>query len=41
MLRGNLKRAFSLFDLLMIGLGITIGSGVFILTGVSQGAYAG
>ena len=41
MLNGNLKRAFSFFDLLMIGIGITVGSGVFLLTGTAQALYTG
>lgn len=41
MLRGNLRKAFNSFDLLMIGLGIVIGSGAFKLTGQAQATYAG
>ena len=41
MLRGNLRKAFHGFDLLMIGLGIVIGTGAFSLTGEAQAKYAG
>lgn len=41
MLKGNLRRTFTLFDLIMIGIGITIGSGIFLLTGLAQALYVG
>lgn len=41
MLKGNLKRSFTLFDLIMIGTGLVVGSGVLIVTGEVQGQLAG
>lgn len=41
MLRGNLRKTFTKFDLLMLGLGIVIGSGVFSLTGKAAALTAG
>jgi APA family basic amino acid/polyamine antiporter len=41
MLRGSLRRAFSRFDLLMMGLGIVIGTGFFSLTGPAAILLAG
>ena len=41
MLRGALRKAFSGFDLLMLGLGIVMGTGAFTLTGQAQAQYAG
>lgn len=41
MLKGNLKRAFTLFDLIMVGIGLTIGSGVFYVGGIAQGTLTG
>ena len=41
MLRGNLRRSLGRFDLLMLGLGVVIGTGVFSLTGVAQARFAG
>lgn len=41
MLRGALRRSFSGFDLLMLGLGIVIGTGAFTLTGQAQAQFAG
>lgn len=41
MLKGNLKRSFTLFDLIMIGTGLVVGSGVLIVTGEVQGELAG
>mmetsp|Transcript_3310 Transcript_3310/g.6635 ORF Transcript_3310/g.6635 Transcript_3310/m.6635 type:complete len:737 (-) Transcript_3310:731-2941(-) len=41
MLKGNLRRSFTLFDLIMIGTGLVVGSGVLIVTGEVQGQIAG
>uniref|UniRef100_A0A1D2A014 Cationic amino acid transporter C-terminal domain-containing protein n=1 Tax=Auxenochlorella protothecoides TaxID=3075 RepID=A0A1D2A014_AUXPR len=41
LLRGNLRKVFSGFDLLMLGLGITIGGGVWRLTGHAASSLAG
>lgn len=41
MLKGNLRRAFTMFDLLMVGIGLTVGSGVFYVTGIVQGTLTG
>jgi hypothetical protein len=41
MLRGSLRKVLHGFDLLMIGLGVVIGSGAFSLTGQGQAVYAG
>lgn len=41
MLKGNLKRAFTLFDLIMVGIGLTIGSGIFYVGGIAQGTLTG
>lgn len=41
MLKGNLRRSFTLFDLIMIGTGLVVGSGVLIVTGEVQGQLAG
>jgi hypothetical protein len=41
MLRGSLRKVLHGFDLLMIGLGVVIGSGAFSLTGEGQALYAG
>ena len=41
MLRGSLRRTYSQFDLLMLGLGIVVGSGVFTLTGQGSALFAG
>ncbi len=37
----NLLRNLTLFDLLCIGVGATVGSGVFVLTGFVANQYAG
>ncbi|KDD75750.1 amino acid permease [Helicosporidium sp. ATCC 50920] len=41
LLRGNLRKSFTGFDLLMLGIGITMGSGVFSLTGQAIAVQAG
>lgn len=41
MLRGSLRRTLSWFNLLMIGLGVVIGTGVFTMTGAVQARFAG
>lgn len=41
MLRGQLRQSFNKLDLLMLGTGIVIGSGVFQLTGLVAAVYAG
>jgi len=41
MLRGSLRKKLNGFDLLMIGLGVVIGTGAFSLTGQGQAVYAG
>jgi hypothetical protein len=38
---GNIKRHLSLLDLLSIGIGGTVGSGVFVLSGLIARNYAG
>lgn len=37
----KLERTMTLFDLLCIGVGGTVGSGVFVLTGLIANEYAG
>jgi APA family basic amino acid/polyamine antiporter len=37
----SLKRSLSAFDLVMIGIGCTIGTGIFVITGVAAATYAG
>jgi len=39
--RGLLKRVLSPFELLLLGIGATVGAGIFIVTGVAAGDYAG
>lgn len=41
LLRGSLRKAFNGFDLLMLGLGIVIGSGWAQLTGTAAQEYSG
>ena len=41
LLRGNLPRVFGLFGLIMLGLGITIGGGVWQLSGIVYSGLAG
>lgn len=41
LLRGSLRKAFSGFDLLLLGLGIVIGSGWAQLSGVTAQQFAG
>lgn len=41
LLRGNLRKQFSGYDLLMLGVGITIGGGVWRLTGYAAASIAG
>ncbi len=41
LLRGSLRKAFNGFDLLMLGLGIVIGSGWAQLTGTAAQQYSG
>jgi amino acid transporter len=36
-----LERSLSLFDLICVGVGGTVGSGVFVLTGIIAHSYAG
>lgn len=37
----SLKKSLSLFDLVMIGIGCTIGTGIFVVTGTASAKYAG
>ncbi|MFM2200710.1 MAG: hypothetical protein RL769_765, partial [Pseudomonadota bacterium] len=37
----NLKKTLGAFDLIMIGIGCTIGTGIFVITGVGSAKYAG
>jgi len=39
--KNPLKRTLSVFDLVMIGVGCAIGMGVFVITGIVAGKYAG
>ncbi len=41
MLRGNLRRTFSRFDLAMVGIGLVVGSGVFYKGGIVQAQGTG
>ena len=41
LLRGSLRKAFGMFDLLCLGLGIVIGSGWGQLSGAAAELYAG
>lgn len=38
---GGLKRALRAFDLTLLGIGAIVGAGIFVLTGVAAGKYAG
>ncbi len=38
---GGLKRALGAFDLTLLGIGAIVGAGIFVLTGVAAGKYAG
>lgn len=38
---GNLKRNLGAFQLTMMGVGVTIGSGIFVITGVAAAEHAG
>lgn len=38
---GSLKRTLSAFDLLLLGIGGIIGTGIFVITGVAAAKYAG
>ena len=37
----EVKRTYTLFDLICLGVGGTVGSGVFVLTGIIANSYAG
>lgn len=39
--RGNLPRNLGAFELTMMGVGVTIGSGIFVITGVAAAEHAG
>lgn len=39
--KNSLKKTLSAFDLVMIGIGCTIGTGIFVVTGVAAATYAG
>jgi basic amino acid/polyamine antiporter, APA family len=39
--KNSLKKTLSAFDLIMIGIGCTIGTGIFVVTGVAAATYAG
>ena len=41
LLRGSLRKAFNGFDLLMLGLGIVIGTGWGLLSGIAAETFAG
>ena len=41
MLRGNLRKTFTQFDLLMMGLGIVVGGSVYYFSGQGMALYAG
>ena len=38
---GKLQRTLGLFELTMMGIGVTIGSGLFVITGVAAAEHAG
>src|ERR1700691_487757 len=38
---GGLKRALGAFDLTLLGIGASVGAGIFVLTGVAAAEYAG
>ena len=37
----NLKKTLTAFDLIMLGIGATIGTGIFVVTGIAAAKYAG
>ena len=39
--RNSLKRVLSTWELLLLGIGSTVGAGIFVVTGVAAGNYAG
>ena len=39
--KNSFKKTLGAFDLIMIGIGCTIGTGVFVVTGVAAATYAG
>jgi basic amino acid/polyamine antiporter, APA family len=39
--KNTLKKTLGAFDLIMIGIGCTIGTGIFVITGVAAAKYAG
>lgn len=39
--KNSLKKTLGAFDLIMIGIGCTIGTGIFVITGVAAAKYAG
>ncbi len=39
--KNTLKKTLGAFDLIMIGIGCTIGTGIFVITGVAAATYAG
>ncbi len=39
--KNTLKKTLGVFDLIMIGIGCTIGTGIFVITGVAAAKYAG
>jgi APA family basic amino acid/polyamine antiporter len=39
--KSSLKKTLGAFDLVMIGIGCTIGTGIFVVTGVAAATYAG
>ena len=40
-LRNTLRRVLSPYELLLLGIGSTVGAGIFVVTGVAAGNYAG
>ena len=38
---GQLKRSLGAFELMMMGVGVIIGSGIFVITGVAAAEHAG
>ncbi len=39
--KNTLKKTLGIFDLVMIGIGCTIGTGIFVVTGIAAATYAG
>ncbi len=39
--KNSLKRTLGAFDLILLGIGCTIGTGIFVLTGINAAKYAG